>query len=113
MRKKDYEEIRKITDKKSVNEIIYPGEIAKTTKLPLEEVYSCLLEDEDLDSILEAYCDNCGKLSGLFFNTFWEVPEKVFCPFCKQEIPNAAGDSVVVFRKNPKPFEKSKNKTLF
>lgn len=81
-------------------EVVYPSVLAGKLGLSILDVYRCLSDRGDFYEMLEPYCDSCGRFSGIWFNAFWEIKGEFVCPHCGQRIDNAAGDAVVVFRKN-------------
>ena len=80
--------------------VVYPSVVAEKTGLSFLDVYHCLSNRNDFYEMLEPYCDSCGRFSGIWFNAFWEIRGEFVCPHCGKTIDNAAGDAVIVFRKN-------------
>jgi len=84
-------------------DLIHPAETAAVLHLNLYKTYKrleVLVDKGILTSVLEVFCPHCKRFTGITYDVFWEIPDKLSCPLCGEEIEELVSeDTLVVYRK--------------
>lgn len=83
-----------------VGQYIYPGMIISKLKITSAIAYNVLTNMEDsgfISKSYEEYCSRCGKVNGNIYDSFGDIPEKMYCKFCGDRL-DPINDTVVIYK---------------
>lgn len=83
-----------------IGQYIYPGMIInklKITSLIAYKVLSSMEANGFISKSYEEYCSRCGKVNGKIYDSFGDIPEKMYCKFCGDRL-DAIEDTVVIYK---------------
>lgn len=97
----DVDSILNYLEKSKTKEMIYPSVLQRELKIDIRIIYEVLetcVQTGTVDQYMEIYCPACCHFTGQRFKHIEDVPEKVSCPNCKEEVMYHLKHAVVIYR---------------
>lgn len=83
-----------------IGQYIYPGMIISKLKITSLIAYNVLNNMEKngfISKSYEEYCSRCGKVNGNIYDSFADIPDKMYCKFCGDRL-DPIDDTVVIYK---------------
>ena len=81
--------------------LISPSEVQGKLKISIVDTYKLLeflAQHKYLEPVIPVYCPYCNAYSGYYYDTIGEIPNKLTCLYCKQEISDPLQTAVIFYK---------------